>query len=51
MARLKTEMGYKLDETALAQINATPPAGPAGAGMPIGIPAPNPPGAPPPTTK
>jgi len=53
MARLKTEMNYKLDETALASINAAPaPGSPgAGVGLPPGIPAPNPAGSPAPVTK
>lgn len=44
MARLKNDFGYKLDESALAQINATPPAPPLGG--PSGFPAPAAPGAP-----
>jgi parvulin-like peptidyl-prolyl isomerase len=48
MTRLKNEMGYKLDEAALAQLNAAPPPAPAGA---AGLPVPTPLGAPPPSTK
>ena len=51
MTRLKSDMAYKLDETALAQINAAPPAAPAGAGLPTPFPMPNASGAPPPVTK
>ena len=44
MTRLKNDFGYKLDESALAQINATPPAPPPGG--PAAFPAPAAPGAP-----
>ena len=52
MTRLKNDMNFKIDEAALAQINTTPPAGPAGApGTPTMLPSLNAPGAPAPATK